>query len=665
MHILKRKKHKNWERYRKLRNECVKLTKRVKKEYFEKLYISRVEDNKTFWKTVKPFFTDKKANSGKVILVENNEIINNDKQNAEIMNEYFVNITKSLDIPEFVTETPPTGVEFIDPIDEIIYAYKTHPSILKINEIIHTNTKFLFNKVTNKQIEKQIIELKSKKSAGADDIPPKIIKDSFAILTPPLTTLFNTSVEEAFFPSNLKNANITPIFKKDDSTKKSNYRPISILPSISKIFERLMFQQMTSYVSNLLSPYLCGFRKGYNAQHALLRLKNSLNKSLDKKESIGLFMMDLSKAFDCMSHNLLIAKLFAYGFSKDSLKLIYSYLKERNQRVKINADYSTWKEILDGVPQGSVLGPLLFNIFINDLFLVVENSEVCNYADDNSLTVADMNIENIINKLESDIKNLNEWFINNGMKLNEDKCQFMLIESSHTIRNEKAKVKIADSTIEEIKKGKLLGITFDKNLTMHDHIKHICKQASNKLYALARISNVLSDHKRKILMKSFVTSQFNYCPVIWMYCQRKSNNMINKIHERALRIAHNDYISDFHALLEKDHSVTFHQRNIQALTNEVYKTLNNLNPDIMKEVFTVKENNYQTRKQYLVYPNPRTVRYGLESFGYKASHIWSNLPKEMQQATNLNTFKRYNFKHTKTVCTCNLCKPYINNLGYI
>lgn len=157
-----------------------------------------------------------------------------------------------------------------------------------------------------------------------------------------------------------------------------------------------MFQQISSYISNLLSPYLCGFRKGYNAQHALLRLKNSLNKSLDKKESIGLLMMDLSKTFDCIPHNLLIAKLHAYGFSKNSLRLIYSYLKGRNQRVKINAEYSSWKEILDGVPQGSVLGPLLFNIFINDLFLFVENSEICNYADDNSLTVADISINTIV-----------------------------------------------------------------------------------------------------------------------------------------------------------------------------------------------------------------------------------------------------------------------------
>ena len=167
-------------------------------------------------------------------------------------------------------------------------------------------------------------------------------------------------------------------------------------------------------------------------------------------------MMDLSKAFDCIHHNLLIAKLHAYGFSKQSLGLIYSYLKGRNQRVKINSDYSSWKEILDGVPQGSVLGPLLFNIFINDLFLFVENSQICNFADDNTLTFADLNIDNIINKLQDDISILDSWFKNNCMLLNEDKCQFMIIEPSRTFRNNVEKLKIRGKHIEEIKKGNSL-----------------------------------------------------------------------------------------------------------------------------------------------------------------------------------------------------------------
>ena len=582
------------------------------------------------------------------------------------MNEYFVNVTKNLDIPEFKIEQLPmnTNIVCIDPIDHILFNYKNHPSILKINDSVKLTETFTFSKVNETQIKTEILELNLKKSAGFDAIPSKIIKDSIKILTSPLTNLFNTSVIESVFPSDLKYANVTPLYKKDDNTNKENYRPISILPTISKIFERLMFQQIMSFVSRVLSPYLCGFRKGYNAKHALLRLKNKLNICLDKREYIGMFMMYLSKAFDCIPHEILIAKLHAYGFSRDSLKLIYNYLKERKQPVKINAEYSSWEEILNGVPQGSVLRPLLFNIFINDLFFFVEMSEVSNYADDNSLTVADICIDTIISKLEYDVNNLDTWFKNNAMLLNESKCQFMIIEPTRTSRNQREKIKLGNQTMEEVNNGKLLGIIFDNKLSMRNHIKHICTQASYKLYALARISHYLDEQKRIILMKSFVISQFNYCPIVWMYCQRKSNNLINRIHERALRIAYNDYTSDFNHLLEKDDSVTIHHKNIQALAIEIYKTMNDLNPVFMKEIFSLKPHNYPLRTQNLVYPNPRTVSYGLESFGYKASQIWKNIPIEIQKSEDISVVKSYISKHYKDLCKCNLCRHYVANLGY-
>ena len=196
------------------------------------------------------------------------------------------------------------------------------------------------------------------------------------------------------------------MFKKDDNTNKENYRPISILPVILKTFERLMFQQMSSFVDNVISPYLCGFRKGDSTQHALLILVNKINKSFDLKQ-VGLLMMDLSKAFDCISHDLIIAKLYAYGFDNGSLKFIYSYLKGRCQRVKINTNYSSWKDILNGVPQGSVLGPLLFNIFLNDIFYFVIEKDICNYADGNTLSVADIDINKIINGLDTNISIIN------------------------------------------------------------------------------------------------------------------------------------------------------------------------------------------------------------------------------------------------------------------
>ena len=621
---------------------------------------------KLFGKLLNHFFTNKGHKSSKILLVENNEIISDNAKVAEIMNDHFVNIASELNIL-----MPSDNVLSIDPVDNIILSYRSHPSIIKIRERVehHDNfAKFSFCYVEPTHIEKEISGLDPKKAVGYDNIPSKILKESVSIVKEPLSQLFNISVDECIFPAKLKFANISPLFKKEDNTNKENYRPISILPVISKIFERIIFHQMSSFITNFISPYLCGFRKGYSTQHALLRLMDMLNKKLDKKNKVGLFMMDLSKAFDCVPHELLIAKLDAYGFEKEALKFIYSYLKDRNQRVKINADYSSWKEILSGVPQGSVLGPLLFNLFLNDIYFFVDEESLHNYADDNTLSVVDVDIVEIINRLEANINVLNCWFINNAMVLNGDKCQFLIIESSRSesskTEGENAIIKVGNKEIKEQRNGKLLGITIDKNINMAEHIRKICKQAGNKLHALARISPYLSEHKRKILMKSFILSQFKYCPIIWMYCQRKSNNLINRIHERALRIAYCDYVSDFEGLLAKDDSITIHERNIQTLATEVYNTTNNLNPPFMKEIFNLRVSNYSARRQYLQTTLPRTVTYGLESFTYKATQIWKSIPSDIQ-SSNKQSIKIHVKNNRKTICKCNLCKLYIPNLGFI
>ena len=656
----------NWEKYRKIRNECVKITKKAKKDYFQNINIKSVNDNKKFWKTIKPNFSNKNKTQ-KIILVENGEILSENVKIAEVFNDYFINIVKDLNIPEIIegkTSDNPI-ITNTDDIESIIRKYGEHPSILKIREHINHTETFTFMNVNEMQIETEIYNINSKKAPGVDGIPGNILKESVDIWRQPLKQLYNISIEKQQFPSKLKYANVTPLFKKDENIDKTNYRPISILTSISKIFERLMFKQITHFVESKISQYLCGFRKGYNTQHALLRLIDKLNKSVDKTEKIGIFMMDLSKAFDCIPHDLLIAKLNAYGFDKASLKLIHSYLNGRKQRVKINSEYSTWKDIISGVPQGSVLGPLLFNIFINDLFLFVVNSDICNFADDNTLSVADLSIEQIITLLEHDINILLKWFRNNGMLLNETKCQFLTIESSRCKRDKPSEIKVHGKTVVESKEGKLLGITIDNNITMKKHIKNICKQAGNKLNALARIAKYLDENKRKLLMNSFIISQFNYCPIVWMYCQRQSNNLINKIHERALRIAYNDYTLNFQGLLEKDNSVSIHQRNIETLAIEIFKTKNELNPNFMKDIFRSSDHNYCTRNQNLAYPNPKTVTYGVDSFGYKANQVWNSLSNDTKSAENLKTFKTLLSKNKSNLCTCNLCKMYIPNVGYI
>ena len=201
------------------------------------------------------------------------------------------------------------------------------------------------------------------KATTHKNIPPKVLKTSAMVTAKTLQQLFNEALTTGEFPSNLKNADVTPTFKKNNPLNKENYRPVSVLPIISKVFEKLMQNQINLHIKSFLLPYLCSYREGFNSQHALISLIERWRKSLDNKGYGGAVLMEVSKAFDTLNNDLLIAKLHAYGFDIKTLKLLHSYLTKRWQRTKVNSSFSTWSELLQGVPQGSVLGPILFNIY--------------------------------------------------------------------------------------------------------------------------------------------------------------------------------------------------------------------------------------------------------------------------------------------------------------
>ena len=649
---LKDRTEENHSAFKLQRNKCVSLLRKTKKSYFGNLKSSDVCENKKFWKSVKPLFNEQAVSTDAITLIEDNIMVNDDAKVSEIFNEFFGNAVKSMNIPPYVS-SPENRILSDDPIQNIIGKYKDHPSILKISELIPRESLFSFKPTNIETMMKEISNLNTAKSCPIDTIPSKILKDNSSIFGPKILIDFNHCIENGIFPSNQKCADITPIFKKLDKYSKNNYRQVSILPAISKIFERLMFYQINQYMQDKLSIFLCGFRKGMSTQNCLLFMVEKWRRHLDKSEKAGVLLTDLSKAFDCLWHDLLVAKLHAYGFDHHSLKLIYSYLNDRFQRVRINASFSSWVKIFFGVPQGSILGPPLFNIYSNDLFLFLI-LDIANYADDNSPFACGKNVPSVISQLEIDASALLNWIGNNGLKANPDKFHLLLSE-----KNKDLAIRVDTFDIKNSNSEKLLGIKIDNKLTFDPHVSDICAKVSQKLHALSRIGHLMKFNRRKEIVNAFILSQFGYCPLVWMFHSRKLNHRINNLHKRALCIVYQDDKLSFEELLAKDASFTIHERNIQTLAIELYKVWYSLSPKIMELVFPLDpgKNSFLSR-------NIRTVNQGTETLAYLGPKIWSLIPEDWKQLSLSKFSKKIRMWRTNE-CPCRICKLYIQGVGFI
>ena len=457
-------------------------------------------------------------------MVEDGRILHDDKTIGECFNSYFVNITNTLDLPE-ETISAHEDVTHEDPVLQAINKYQHHPSIQMIKQNVgHLAEEdiFEFSHFNLVSVWDEINQLNSTKKTGGE-VSISSLKMVSDLCYQEITHHMNKSIESYEFPDKLKQTDVSAIFKNDDGTNKKNYRPISVLSALSKVFERQISQEMTPFVKTKISRLLCGFREGYSAQHALFRLIEKCLKWLDDGDIVGMVLMDLSKAFDCLPYDLLVSKLEAYGFSMKCLRFVHSYLSGRKQRVKIGSTFTDWLDIVSGVPQGSVLGPLLFNIYVNDLIYFIQNTEICNFADDNTIYSCGTNLDGIIIDLEEDLYQALEWFESNRLAANPSTLQMILLG---TKLNNKICMKINGAAVCPSASVKLLGITIDAGLKFDQHVKTLYQKVNKNVKAFSR----LDLDKEKVLYNSFLLSNFNYCPLIWLFCGKQCNKEINRVH---------------------------------------------------------------------------------------------------------------------------------------
>ena len=620
-----------WQVYRSFRNLVTSRIRRTKKHYYSNLIEVNKTDSSKLWKTIKSIISTNVCSSQVESLVIDGENITDPASISARFGTFFSSITASL--RQTLPSTP-------------------HPFLLH-----HPlgnpgpGVNFRLTSISEDFVHKQLRAINIMKSSGLENIPSRLLKDGADALVKPLTLLMNRTIYEGTIPSDWKHAVVTPVHKADPKTVPSHFRPISVLPVFSKILERAVHQMIYKYLQEhkLLSAHQSGFRPLHSTSTCLTHVTNTLLHNIDKGYLTGLVLLDLSKAFDTLDHNVMLDKLSDFGFNRSALQWFSSYLTGRTQSICVNGVTSEPMSIQFGVPQGSVLGPLLFIMYINDLPLAVRVCNVELYADDTLLFFASKSVRDIESQLTSDLENLISWFHSNFLILNVNKTKIMLIGTYQRLSAADGFSIRADNTdLDRVYAFKYLGVLMDQTLSWKDHIDSLGKKISSRLGMLRRARKVLPKATCVTLYNTMVLPLFDYCAAVWDGCGVGYKGYLDKLNRRAACII------EGRSVAADELFTVFSWPNLQARRDYlkcvlVYKSLRNLAPAYLLTEFKYAHqiHTYNTRHcDLLRFPLAKTAKYQ-GSFRFNGARAFNALPLKIRNAIDLKEFKIWTKHHLK------------------